>query len=76
MKKEDRLRHFINYSVFVLFFLYIIGIAVVLLIGYSLKLIDDDDAFMYSLNYILWGGVTLLTLVLILMLIKLAIIKD
>jgi hypothetical protein len=72
---QQQLRRILNYAAMGLVVAYLAGI-VIMLITFDAKRFDDDFEFAFALNYLLWGGVSLLISVLFLMLTKLAITRD
>ena len=70
--KKDRIRGIINIFALGLLFTYITGIGIVFI---RLNL-DDEQEFWFIIDYILWGGVSLLISVLMLMLSKLILLRG
>jgi len=73
---KERVRFMFNLAALVIFILYLISVATILLIAFFNKRLEDDFVFSMTINIALWGGITVLVSVLLLMLIKLAILRD
>lgn len=73
--KKQRLRTIINYAALGFLILYIAGIVIMFTI-FKFKRLEDDFEFAFAIKYLMWGGVSLLMSVLLLMLTKLAITKE
>lgn len=74
--REMRIRNIFNFSALGLILLYVIIAAATLLVGLFNSSLDDDNVFEFTINILVWGGVAVLASVLILMVIKLATLRN
>jgi hypothetical protein len=72
---KQLLSRIFNFAALGILVAYLAGI-VIMFITFNAKRFDDDFVFAFVVNYLLWGGVTLLISVLFLMLTKLAITRE
>lgn len=70
-----KVKRWLNNAALALLIAYFAGI-VVMLVTFKIKRFDDDFVFAFVFYYLLWGGVTLLIGVLVLMILKLWIVRD
>lgn len=75
LMKKQQLRRSLNYSALGLLVAYLAGIVIVLLI-FSIKRFDEDFEFIFTFNFLLWGGVSLLISVFLLMVTKLIVTRG
>lgn len=74
--REMKIRNIFNFSALGLILLYVIIAAATLLVGLFNSSLDDDNVFEFTINILVWGGVAVLASVLILMVIKLATLRN
>jgi len=74
--REMKIRNFFNFSALGLILLYVIIAAATLLVVFYNSSLDDDNVFEFTINILVWGGVAVLASVLILMVIKLAVLRN
>ncbi|CAI6086123.1 hypothetical protein [Cohnella sp. JJ-181] len=70
-----KVRRILNISALALLIAYFTGI-IVMLATFKLNRFDDDFVFAFSFNYLLWGGVSLLIGVFVIMMVKLMIARE
>jgi hypothetical protein len=70
-----KIKRILNISALTLLLFYLTGI-ILMFITFRIIRFDDDFEFAFSINYLLWGGVSLLIIVLVLMILKTVITRE